>query len=83
VAPRIRRRLDRLAPVVALLLAASEPSKVPWYIAGGVLALWAVVLAWLGLSRPEFPYNLRGQRIVMGISLMLMIIAVAAAILTG
>ena len=25
------------------LLAASEPSKVPWYIGGGVFVLWAVV----------------------------------------
>jgi hypothetical protein len=56
---------------------------VPWYIAGLLLALWAVTLAWIGLSRPDFPYNLRGQRVVMGISLLLVLIALAAAILTG
>jgi hypothetical protein len=69
--------------VVPVLLASSEPSKVPWYIAGLLLALWAVILAWIGLSRPDFPYNLRGQRVVMGISLLLVLIALAAAILTG
>jgi hypothetical protein len=69
--------------VVPVLLASSEPSKVPWYIAGLLLALWAVTLAWIGLSRPDFPYNLRGQRVVMGISLVLVLIALAAAILTG
>jgi hypothetical protein len=69
--------------VVPVLLASSEPSKVPWYIAGLLLALWAVTLAWIGLSRPDFPYNLRGQRVVMGISLLLVLIALAAAILTG
>ncbi len=69
--------------MVAFLLAASEPSKVPWYFAGGVLALWAVILAWIGLSRPEFPYNARGQRVVIAISLALVVIALAAAILTG
>jgi hypothetical protein len=69
--------------VLPVLLASSEPSKVPWYIAGLLLALWAVTLAWIGLSRPDFPYNLRGQRVVMGISLVLVLIALAAAILTG
>ena len=29
---------------------------------GGVLAIWAVVLAGIGLTQPEFPYNARGQR---------------------
>ena len=69
--------------MVALLLASSEPSKVPWYIAGLLLASWAVVLAWIGLSRPEFPYNVRGQRAVIGISVLLVLIALAAAVLTG
>jgi hypothetical protein len=69
--------------MVALLLAASEPSKVPWYIAGGVLALWAVILAWIGLHRPEFPNDVRGQRVVMGISFVLVVFAIGAAIATG
>jgi hypothetical protein len=68
--------------VLSLLLAAAEPSKVPFFIAGGVLALWAVVLAGIGLTRPSFPYNVRGQRTVIGISLILMIVAVAMAIAT-
>ncbi len=69
--------------MIAVLIAASEPSKVPWYIAGALFAVWAVVLAWLGLSRPQFPYSLRGQRVVMGISLALAVIAVAMAVVTG
>jgi len=68
--------------VLSLLLAAAEPSKVPFFIAGGVLALWAVVLAGIGLTRPSFPYNVRGQRSVIAISLILMIVAVAMAIAT-
>ena len=66
-----------------LLLAASEPDKVPFYIAGGALALWAVILAAIGLNRPEFPGNLRGQRVVIAISFTLMAIAIAMAIVTG
>ena len=66
-----------------LLLAASEPSKVPFYFAGGALAVWAVVLAGIGLTRPDFPYNDRGQRGVMLISFVLMAVAVAMAIVTS
>ncbi len=58
-------------------------SKVPWYIAGLVLALYAVALAYVGLHRPDFPYNNRGERAVLTLSAVLAVIAVAAAILTG
>jgi hypothetical protein len=68
--------------VLSLLLAASEPSKVPFYFAGGILAAWAVVLAALGLTRPSFPYNARGQRGVVMISFVLVVIAIAMAIVT-
>ncbi len=75
---------DRLAAVhAALLLATSEPSKVPFYLAGGIFAVWAVVLAAVGLTRPSFPFNERGQRAVMLVSFVLMVIAVAMAIVTS
>jgi hypothetical protein len=69
--------------VIALLIAASEPSKVPVYIAGGVLVLWAVVLAGLGLTRPAFPYGQRGARLVMGTSVALAAITMAMAVITS
>jgi hypothetical protein len=68
--------------MVSILLAASEPSKVPFYIAGLLLAGWAVVLAGIGLTRPEFPYNVRGQRAVVAISFVFVVLALGAAILT-
>jgi hypothetical protein len=68
--------------VSSLLLIASV-SKAPFYIAGGVLAVWAVVLAALGLSRPTFPGNGGGARVVMGISFVLMVIAIAMAVHTS
>jgi hypothetical protein len=68
--------------MLSILFAASEPSKVPFYIAGLILAGWAVVLAGLGLTRPDFPYNVRGQRAVIGISFLLMLVALGAAVLT-
>jgi hypothetical protein len=70
--------------VLPILIAASESSsKVPFYIAGLLLAGWAVVLAAIGLNRPSFPGDLRGQRGVIAISLTLAVIAIGAAILTS
>ena len=69
--------------MLSTLIAASEPSKVPFYIAGGVLVVWAVVLAGLGLTRPSFPYDERGARGVILISLVLVAVEIAMAIVTG
>jgi hypothetical protein len=69
--------------MLSLVLAAAEPSKTPFYIAGGVLAAYAVVLAGIGLTRPSFPFNERGARAVMGVSLVLIVITIATAILTS
>lgn len=66
-----------------VVLAAAESSKVPFYIAGGVLAAWAVVLSAVGLTRPSFPGDERGQRGVMLISFVLMALAIAMAIVTS
>jgi hypothetical protein len=61
----------------------AEVSKVPWFIAGGVLALYAVTLAWIGLKRPDFPYDARRSRAVMALSGVLAAVAVAMAIITA
>jgi hypothetical protein len=66
-----------------LLLASAEPSKVPFYIAGCLLAAWAVVLAAAGLTRPSFPTGSRAERGVISISFVLMVAAVATAIITS
>jgi hypothetical protein len=68
--------------VLAVLFAAAEPSKVPFYIAGGALAVYAVVLAGIGLTQPEFPFSVRGQRAVIAVSFVLIVIAILAGILT-
>ncbi len=69
--------------MLAVVLAVSEPSKVPWYICGGVLALYAVVLAAIGLRRPDFPGSIRGQRAVIAVSVVLVAVAIGSAILSG
>jgi hypothetical protein len=67
-----------------LILAAQavEKSKIPFYIGGGALAVWAVVLGLVGLSRPSFP-NGPAERGVMAISTLLMLAAMATAVLTS
>jgi hypothetical protein len=69
--------------MLTLLLAAGEPSKVPFYIAGAVLACWAVVLAGIGLNRATFPFNNRGARAVMGVSLVLALVTMGTAVATS
>jgi plastocyanin len=73
--------MDNLAPVHFLL--AAETSKTAFYVAGGVIVLWAVALAALGLSRDRFPGGVRGSRGVMAISLVLMLAAMATAVATA
>ncbi len=69
--------------MLSLLVAASEPSKVPFYFVGGALAAWAVILAFIGLSRPSFPGSGRGQWGVIAISFVMFVAAVGTAIATS
>lgn len=65
------------------LLAAGEPSKVPFYLAGALLAAWAVVLAAIGLSRPDFPGSAQRARGVMALSATLVVATMATAVATA
>ena len=66
----------------SLLLAAAEPSRTPFFIAGGIFAVYAVVLGVIGITQPEFPFGARGARAVMGISFLLMVLTIAMAVVT-
>jgi len=60
-----------------------EPSKTPFYIAGGILALWAVLLGFIGLRSESFPATKSAARGVMAISALLVVLAVAMALITS
>lgn len=65
-------------------LLAAEKSKVPFYIAGGLLVVWALTLSLgLGMRKPDFPSSLSGQRAVVAVTTVLVLAAVAAAVLTA
>jgi plastocyanin len=65
------------------LLAAGDPSKLPFYLAGALLAAWAVALAAIGLSRPEFPGSSERARGVMALSAVLVVATMATAVATA
>jgi hypothetical protein len=61
----------------------SEPSKTAFYLCGGALAAWAVVLGFLGLRSAMFPGGERGARGAMAISAVLAAAAMATAVITA
>ena len=69
--------------MLTAIFAAAEPSKTPFYIAGGLLAVYAVLLAGIGLTRPSFPFNDRGARGVMLVTFVLVVFAIAMAVVTS
>jgi plastocyanin len=68
-----------LAPILA-----AEKSRVPFYIAGGVLVAWAMIVSvGIGMRRENFPGSLRGEHVVIAISAVLVLATAASAVLTS
>jgi len=68
-----------LAPILG-----AEKSKVPFYVAGGLLVVWALTVSLgLGLRKPDFPGSLSGQRAVMAVTGVLVLAAVLTAVITA
>jgi plastocyanin len=62
---------------------AEATSKLPFYVAGGLLVCWALgVTAW-GTTRSEFPRSARGARLVMLGTVVLVAATMTSAVLTG
>jgi hypothetical protein len=69
----------QLAPVLA-----TAKSRVPFYIAGGVLVAWALLVSLgLGLRKPDFPGSLPGERAVIAITVLLVAVTLTAAVATS
>jgi hypothetical protein len=67
-----------------VLTFAAETSHVPFYICGGALALWAVLVSFIGMRGHEnWPPNETVARGVMGISALLVVLAMATAVITA
>jgi hypothetical protein len=75
--------IHAVAVMAAPVLGAAK-SKAPFYIMGGLLVCWALILSLgLGLRKPDFPGNLQGQRVVIGITAVLVAGAMIAAVATS
>jgi hypothetical protein len=67
-----------------LALAAEETSKLPFYVCGGLLVLWAVLVSALGIrAHDRFPGSKGARSGVMAISVVLILAAMATAVLTA
>ena len=72
--------------VHALLVLAAEEvetSKTAFYLCGGLLAAWAVVLGFVGLRSPDFPGSGATARGIMAVTAVLMVAAMATAVITA
>jgi outer membrane protein assembly factor BamB len=66
-----------------ILLAAMERSKLPFYLVGGALAVWAVASAIVGVKRPKFPGAGAGMRVYLAVTLALVGATATLAIKTS
>jgi hypothetical protein len=61
-----------------------ESSKLLFYVFGGALAVWAVVVSAIGIrAHDRFPASRGAARGVMAISVLLILCAMASAVITG
>jgi hypothetical protein len=72
-----------LQTILIFAAEAEESSKTAFYIAGGVLVAWALVLTAVGMRSETFPGSSQVERGVIGISALLVAIAMVASVLTG
>jgi uncharacterized cupredoxin-like copper-binding protein len=69
----------QLAPILG-----AEKSKVPFYIAGGALVAWALIVSLgLGMRMPDFPRTKAAQRGVVAVTVVLVLAAASTAIITS
>ena len=67
----------------AVEVAEETGSQTPFYIAGGLLALWAVVASFVGMRRQSFPGSSRARAGVMAVTTVLVVAAMASAVLSS
>jgi plastocyanin len=69
----------QLAPILG-----AEKSKVPFFIAGGALVVWALIVSLgIGMRRPDFPAGPSQQRGVIAVTVVLVLVAASMAVVTS
>jgi hypothetical protein len=72
-----------IAWIVAAEAGVEESSKTAFYICGGLLAVWAVVLSAIGMSAATFPATVGAKRGVIAFTALLVAAAMATAVITA
>ena len=54
-----------------------------FHVLGGLLAVWALVVSFLGVTREGFPGSKSSERLVGAISVVLVLAAISAGIITS
>jgi hypothetical protein len=54
-----------------------------FHLFGGLLAVWALAVSFLGITRENFPRNDRAANLVMAVSAVLVALTIGSAIYTG
>ena len=72
-----------LLSLAVVVVEEEEPSKLPFYVLGGLAACWAIVLFAIGMRSPSFPGSAGAQRGVITVSVVLVVAAMASAVLTA
>ena len=54
-----------------------------FHVLGGVLAIWALLVSFLGVTRENFPATRGSERMVAAISITLVVAAIGAGVITS
>jgi hypothetical protein len=71
------------AAVVAAAESAAESSKTAFFVAGGLLTAFAVLVALYGITRPSFPGTRSAERGVAALASVLVVLAMVTAVATA
>ena len=69
--------------VLAAEAAGEEKSHTAFYVAGGALAVWAVLVSAVGITSHNFPGNAGGRLGVIALTALLVVGATSTAIITA
>jgi len=69
--------------ILAAETAASHADHTPFYVAGGLLAAWAIAVGALGVLRPAVTDGDVSHRVIMGGTIVLAAVTLALAVATG
>jgi hypothetical protein len=75
--------MSSLAFLLAAAEGAEETSKTAFYVAGGALVVWALLVSVIGMRLPDFPARAALGRLAMLVGVVLVAGAMSTAVLTG